>query len=562
MRRAPLAALAVLLATAAPAHGGAFHELGGLASYATDVVLGPDGNLWVAEQPNGSVARMTPSGQVIGRFAVGTNPTALAVGPGGRVWVTVPDSDKLTWFDATSPSPSAHDVATGTGSNCGAVGIAPGGNGRMYFTLPTDGVCSGNVNQVGYVNDDGSGTATKGGAVGRAFDLVVSGGKVFVPDFDGNVVRRLSAELVTESTVSTGSGSPHSVAPDGAGNIWTSLNSGGRLARFPAGQVDGSATGVTPTGGTLANPSGLTLGPDGAMYVAGGGSANLVRVGAGDQFSFFAMPGGGAPFTVSAGPDQDLWMTDGARPRLLRFVDGAPRAVTGEASAITVDGAALAGQVDPRGNDTQVVFDYGTTATYGQTAAAGSVPAGAMPTAVQGQLTGLAPNTTYHYRVRATNALGEVAGADRTFTTLPDTTAPTFASARLTNTRFAVDPKGVAETLVKSAKPKRGTTFVYALSEAARVLYRIEQRAAGRRVGTRCRAPSRSNRTRPRCTRLVRIGLFAHASLAGQTRRKFSGKIGRRSLRPGSYRATLTATDVAGNKSSAKVLSFRIVPSR
>jgi streptogramin lyase len=560
--RAPLAALAVLLVTAAPAHGAAFQELGGLASYATDVVLGPDGNLWVAEQPNGSVARLTTSGQLIGRFPVGSNPTALAVGPGGRVWVTVPDSDKLTWFDATSASPSSHDVATGSGSNCGAFGIAAGGNGRMYFTLPTDGVCSGNVSQVGYVNDDGSGTVTKGGAVGRAFDLVVSGGKLFVPDFDGNVVRRLSADLATESTVSTGPGSPQGVAQDGAGNIWTSLFTGGKIARFPASQAGGSATVLTPTGGTLANPAGLTAGPDGAMYVAGGGSGNLVRVAAGDRFSFFAMPGGGAPFTVSVGSDQDLWMTDGASPRLLRFVDGAPRAVTGGASAIAVDGATVAGQVDPRGNDTQVVFDYGTTDAYGQTAAAGSVAAAAPSTAVQGQLTGLMPNTTYHYRARATNALGEAVGADQTFTTLPDTAAPVFASAKLTNRRFAVNPKGVAEAPVKAAKPNRGTTFVYGLSETARVLFTIEQRVAGRMVGTKCRKPSRSNRARPKCTRLARIGRFAHASPTGETRKKFSGKIGKRVLKPGSYRAGLTATDVAGNASPAKFLSFRVLPPR
>jgi sugar lactone lactonase YvrE len=561
MRRTPLAALAVLLLAAGPAHGAAFQEVGGLASYATDVTLGPDGNLWVAEQPNGSVARMTPSGEVIGRFAVGTNPTALAVGPGGRVWVTVPDSDKLTWFDATSPSPSPHDVATGSGSNCGAVGIAAG-NGRIYFTLPTDGVCSGNVSQVGFVSDDGSGVATKGGAVGRAFDIAVSGGKLFVPDFDGNVVRRLSPDLVTESTVSVGSGSPQGVAADSAGNIWTSLFTDGKLARFPGAQMNGSATVVTPSGGTLTNPRGLTAGPDGAMYVAGGGSANLVRVGAGDQFSFFAMPGGGAPFGVDPGPDADLWMTDGAARRLLRFVDGAPRAATGETGAITVDGATVAGQVDPRGNDTQVVFDYGTTDAYGQTAAAGSVGAAARPTGVQAQLTGLAPNTTYHYRARATNALGEVAGADRTFTTLPDTTPPEFASAKLTNTRFAVNPKGLAETLVKSAKPKRGTTFVYALPEPARVLFDVQQKVAGRMVGRKCRKPSRTNRTRPRCNRLARIGRFAHASLAGETRKKFSGKIGKRTLKPGGYLVTLTATDLAGNRSQPKALNLRVVPPR
>jgi streptogramin lyase len=74
----------------------------------------------------------------------------MAVGPGGRVWVSVTGSDKLVWFDATSPSPSVHDVSTGAG--CGPVGIVSGGDGRIYFSQPSDGVLCG-VNQIGYVKD-------------------------------------------------------------------------------------------------------------------------------------------------------------------------------------------------------------------------------------------------------------------------------------------------------------------------------------------------------------------------------------------------------------------------
>ena len=144
-----------------------------------------------------------------------------------------------------------------------------------------------------------------------------------------------------------------------------------------------------------------------------------------------------------------------------------------------------------------------------------------------------------------------------------DTVRPVFASARLSPTTFAVNPRGTAETLVNSGtrrrRAPRGTTFTYRLSESARVLFTIEQRAVGRRVGRTCQRPTSRNRNRRACVRYVKIGSFAAAGDAGSNRKAFSGRIGRRSLRPGRYRATLVATDTAGNKSAAKRLNFRVV---
>jgi hypothetical protein len=40
---------------------------------------------------------------------------------------------------------------------------------------------------------------------------------------------------------------------------------------------------------------------------------------------------------------------------------------------------------------------------------------------------------------------------------------------------------------------------------------------------------------------------------------KFSGRIGHKALKPGSYRLTIVATDAAGNKSKAKRIDFRVV---
>ena len=46
---------------------------------------------------------------------------------------------------------------------------------------------------------------------------------------------------------------------------------------------------------------------------------------------------------------------------------------------------------------------------------------------------------------------------------------------------------------------------------------------------------------------------------AGANRKRFSGRIGRGVLSPGSYRATLVARDAAGNPSTARRLTFRVV---
>ena len=140
----------------------------------------------------------------------------------------------------------------------------------------------------------------------------------------------------------------------------------------------------------------------------------------------------------------------------------------------------------------------------------------------------------------------------------PDTTAPGIASASLTNKVFAVNSRGPAEPLV-SAQAKRGTSFRYQLSEDARVLFTIEKATAGRRVRGRCVRPTRSNRSARKCTRYVVRGRFAQQGAAGRNTKSWSGKLGRRALGVGKYRAVLTATDGAGNRSPAKRLSFRVV---
>ncbi|HSR94068.1 MAG TPA: PKD domain-containing protein [Solirubrobacterales bacterium] len=94
----------------------------------------------------------------------------------------------------------------------------------------------------------------------------------------------------------------------------------------------------------------------------------------------------------------------------------APVVSTGDASGVDTAAATLNGSVDPGGRDTTYRFEYGTTTAYGSSV---SGAAGAEPgaRAVTANLTGLAPATTYHYRLVATNAVGPASTADATFTT-------------------------------------------------------------------------------------------------------------------------------------------------
>jgi hypothetical protein len=137
-----------------------------------------------------------------------------------------------------------------------------------------------------------------------------------------------------------------------------------------------------------------------------------------------------------------------------------------------------------------------------------------------------------------------------------DTEAPLFdGPVTVTNHVFRAGSPAAAR---QSAAP-RGTVFRYTLSEAAQMSIEIQRRAAGRRVGRRCRPPSPRLRKRRRCTRWLGRGALAAPAVAGQNSTPFSGRIGRRTLKPGRYRARLAATDGAGNRSAERRVRFRIV---
>jgi hypothetical protein len=100
---------------------------------------------------------------------------------------------------------------------------------------------------------------------------------------------------------------------------------------------------------------------------------------------------------------------------------GSLSAVTQPATTLTPNLAILAGEVDPSGSLPSYYFEYGLTSAYGA-----QTPAIPFVTRmkVQATVAGLAPGTTYHFRVVAKREDRAARGADMTFTTatslLPD----------------------------------------------------------------------------------------------------------------------------------------------
>ena len=133
---------------------------------------------------------------------------------------------------------------------------------------------------------------------------------------------------------------------------------------------------------------------------------------------------------------------------------------TGVADDVTPGGATLRGTINPGGTATDYRFEYGTAAdaltSRTPTASAGS---GSTATPVLAPVTGLAAETTYHYRLVAVQGGVETPGAVRTFKTsavpVPVTHKPilTIGPATGVTTTAAtvggtIDPNGKPSTVV------------------------------------------------------------------------------------------------------------------
>jgi hypothetical protein len=109
------------------------------------------------------------------------------------------------------------------------------------------------------------------------------------------------------------------------------------------------------------------------------------------------------------------------------------------AREVTDTTAVLTGQIDANRSHTTYVFEYGPDTNYGNATTVDSAGSGASAVPVSKVVSGLLPNTTYHFRLVATNPAGVDESPDGSFTTRAEPAPP---SGRVYEMVSPVDKNG------------------------------------------------------------------------------------------------------------------------
>lgn len=148
-------------------------------------------------------------------------------------------------------------------------------------------------------------------------------------------------------------------------------------------------------------------------------------------------------FTLDALPENGQALVD------LPALPGPPATETGDVAASSPVALTVNGRVSPGGLTTSFKVQYGTTPALGRETAPQGAGAGDAPVVVSATIPGLAPATTYFYRVVAQNNFAEASGVVKSGRTaavapLASTTQPRPVNPRGATLTGTVDPKGQA----------------------------------------------------------------------------------------------------------------------
>jgi streptogramin lyase len=441
------------------------HAVPTAAAAPAGLAVGSDGTLWLTESATGAVASLTTAGAfttITARIASGTTPTTIVPGAAGTLWFVESKLDAIG--EVTIGSPSSASTVTEhflPGDIDFAGGIALDAQANLFVTLTTHQVVElfppaySTINAVLYPNTGSlnSGAGSPGSIVlgpdgNLWFTVAIRQAGAGPPTFKYAIDQLNPARTGTITQYASplaGALGNLLVGPDG--NLWVgAAGSPGALLRITTAGV------ITPfTAPADANPLVLAVGPDGLLWMADAAASDGGLTSASTAGAFTSYPSilpASASITAIAkdpGGADALWMTDGSANDTVYRVPLAPppspapppppapaapppppalTAVVAPASSVALAAATLTGTIsEPAGSAATAAsyhFDYGISTAYGASTATATATATATGIPVNAPLTGLAPYTTYHFRLVASDCLTpscQTASADRSFTT-------------------------------------------------------------------------------------------------------------------------------------------------
>ncbi len=330
-------------------------------------------NLYIADQDNGRIRRVTPAG-VISTFATLAGPTGLAFDSSGNLYASqaslhtirriAPDGT-ITVFAGTGTSGFAGDGAAATAARLFAPnGLKFDSSGNLFFA-DTSNHRIRRVTPAGVISTvagDGVGRFTGDGGQALAASLSLpadvafdSSGNLLIADGSTGRIRIVNAQGLI-STLAGGSSSYNdglasqarlpgitSIALDNRGDLLISVSTARQIRRLSQ-QVVSTVAGVLPSSSTdenipalsspLLSPLGLTFDSSGNLLVSDNVEHRVRRITpagiaatlAGNGFFGFEGDGGQALAAQVGGPrglafdrNNNLWIVSGAGPTIRRI---------------------------------------------------------------------------------------------------------------------------------------------------------------------------------------------------------------------------------------------------
>jgi len=454
----PAFASAQLISTAAGTGVAGNTGDGGLATSAqlntpAGVSVDGAGDVFIADYGANVVRKIAPTGvisTVAGSGVAGytgdggtatsarlSQPTDVVVGPNG--WLYIADSANHVVRAVRTDGKIVTVAGTGTAGHTGDGGL--GVSARLATPVGLDVDTTGNV----WIADYGNGTVRKLSAAG--YISTVAG--TATPGYSGDGGPATAAMLKSPGDVAS-SGSTLYIADAGNARI-RKVDASGTISTIAGTGTPGySGDGGAATAATLAFPAGVVVDSSGDVFVADYSSnvirkiaAGVITTVAGTGTAGFSGDGGAATAAKLANPARvnldaagDLYVSDWTNHRVrevtaLGTAAVAPGAPTG-AVATAGDAQALVSWTAPASNGGSALTGYAVTGTDG-TNTVGPVNVG--PGTTSATVGGLTNGTSYTFTVTASNAVG--------------TSPPSAASAPVTPAASITvpgAPTGVAAT--------------------------------------------------------------------------------------------------------------------
>lgn len=363
-----------------------------------DAAVDPaNGDVYVSDYSNNVVDIFTPTGEFISQFATGSGPIGLAFNStGSALYVAATNTGKVEEYDSAGTP-----VEQTAGSNAGTNIVDGSGHAvAVAVDTSTNDVYVDEPPSVAVYESSGAPLDGIGFHTGISFSLGIAVDSlthtVFVGDFNGSAVDVFGQVLLP--TVSTGQAT--AVTETGA-TLEGTVNPEGQPVTSCEFQY-GTSTSYGQSVACL--PAGIGSGSEPVPVAAG------IKGLQGNVTYHYRLVSSNANGTEN-GADQTL-------------TTSSPPIVDGESfSEVGAKQATLNAHVNAAGSPSTYQFQYGPSTSYGSVTPQAGFGSAQGDVSLSATVSGLQPDTVYHFRVLATNVHGTTPGADTTLTTFPPATS-------------------------------------------------------------------------------------------------------------------------------------------